>query len=319
MKKELLIGGLATASAAIIIGGIYVAKSNPFGLNESADSAQEDQRKIEQLWYDELKDTSKYSFCLGEMKINSVHSDKAFAANGIVDYSSKELILYNKESNKLFIMSRQLKYKYDGILGQSLGGIKIDVPVKEYGSLTEVYSRNELPLRIDYNGKYIVTDPDTENKQWVSVIIDEEASPGLPHHGCSGVYQLDNSPGHDLLADGDHIIIDRKCNETAMGAIYDGDFSFSCSMIDYKNAMDLLEINKAEMALQNPDKESFNSSDSSATLDDASASGRSEGANGPVDGELNQSIGNQPPTSEDIKRQIEEMKRETQADAGAIR
>lgn len=319
MKRELLIGGLATASAAIIIGGIYIAKSNPFGLNEPTVNDQEAQQKIEQLWYDELKDTSKYSFCLGEMKINSVHSDKAFAANGIVDYSSKELILYNKEASKLFIMSRQLKYKYDGTLGQSLGGIKINVPVKEYGSLTEVYGRNEMPLRVDYYGNYIATDPETKNKQWVSVVIDEESSSGMPHHGCSGAYQLDNSPGHDLLVGGDHIIIDKKCNEAAMGASYDGDFSFTCEMIDYKNAMDLLEIHKAEAVLQNPDKESFNPSVSGAILDDASASAHAEDTDNAVSEDLNRSAGNQPPTSEDIKKQIEEMKKETQADAGSAR
>jgi hypothetical protein len=47
MKKELIIRGLAVASAAVIIGGVIIAKSNPFGLADPADNTQEDRQKIE--------------------------------------------------------------------------------------------------------------------------------------------------------------------------------------------------------------------------------------------------------------------------------
>ncbi|MFA5230093.1 MAG: hypothetical protein WC422_01435 [Candidatus Paceibacterota bacterium] len=140
-------------------------KNNEFDFIEDR-PAEDYSDKIEALWKEELKDKNRYTFCLGEMKINTNHKHPALGFYGQVDYSSKELAVFDGESEKLYIMSRQSDYNYDGVLKQTLGGmVGIDVPVKEHGKLVETYQKNMMPIRIDYSNKFIATDPETENKQ----------------------------------------------------------------------------------------------------------------------------------------------------------
>ena len=79
------------------------------------------------------------------------------------------------------------------------------------------HGRNEMPIRIDYYGNYIATDPDTKKKDWVVSDINGEQEAVSSRTGCAGVYQLDNSPGQDLLAGGEQISIDKSCKESDIG------------------------------------------------------------------------------------------------------
>jgi hypothetical protein len=163
MKRELILGIGGIACAGAIIGGALLINND---FNFLKKNPEEDySKKIEALWFEELKDKSKYSFCLGEMDIRSTHSDSLLGANGAIDYTSKEVAVFNKETNRLYVMSRQSKYGYKGVLSKALDGAGLNAPVIEYGSLTENYGKNEMPIRLDYTNKYITTDPEVKNKQ----------------------------------------------------------------------------------------------------------------------------------------------------------
>ncbi len=82
-------------------------------------------------------------------------------------------------------------------------------------------------------------------------MIGEDVSSGMPHHGCSGMYSLNNKAGVDMLAGGQQIIIDRECNEAVMGAKYDGNFEYQCNEISYNEAMTMFEDSKIKEQLQN--------------------------------------------------------------------
>lgn len=250
MKKEILIGLGAVTCVGAIVGGVML-KNNDFNFLKNSEKENYND-KIEALWKDELKDENKYLFCLGEMKINSNHADLTLGFYGKIDYTSKEVSVYDKEKEKIYIISRQSNYSYDGVIKQNLGGtVGLDIPVKEIGKLSETYKKNEMPIRLDYANNFIVSDPDAKNKQWVVVTIGEDISSGMPHHGCSGIYSLNNAPGVDLLVGGQQIIIDRECNESIMGAKYDGSFKYQCNQVDYKQAIDLFDTTKIEEELQN--------------------------------------------------------------------
>lgn len=250
MKKEIWIGLGAIACAGAIVGGVMV-NNNDFNFLEK--KQEEDYgSKIEELWKNDLKDESKYSFCLGKMKINSNHADSTLGFYGKINYTSQEVSVYDKEKDKIYIISRESNYSYDGVMKQMLGGtMGLDVPVKEKGELAETYKKNEMPLRLDYTNNYVMSDPDVKNKQWTTVVIGEDVSSGMPHHGCSGMYSLNNKAGVDMLAGGQQIIIDRECNEAVMGTKYDGNFEYQCNEISYNEAMTMFEDSKIKEQLQN--------------------------------------------------------------------
>jgi hypothetical protein len=118
-----------------------------------------------------------------------------------------------------------------GLVGQS-------VPVKERGKLAETYSRNEAPVRIDYGNLSVFTDPDAKDKMWVDSIIGEEVEKVSPHTGCAGVYTLESAAGKDVLIGAEDIAINRECSETDINGEYRGNFSYRCSMLDYRQAKD---------------------------------------------------------------------------------
>ena len=178
----------------------------------------------------------------------------------------------------------------------------LNVPVIEYGSLTENYGKNEMPIRLDYTDKYITTDPEVKNKQWINVLIGEEENLGLPHHGCSGVYTLDNSMGKDLLVGGEQIIINKKCNESLMGASYDGSFEYNCNVIEYKQAMEIIEEYKIEEDLQNTKNKEVFENNEEVEVDSAGERR--------IDDNDNYDSNN----PEDVKKAIEQMKLEMKAD-----
>lgn len=295
MKKEIWIGLGTIACAGAIAGGVML-KNNDF--NFIKDHENEDYKeKIEELWKDELKDKDKYSFCLGEMKINSNHVDSVLGFYGKINYTSKEVSVYDKEKDKIYVMSRQSDYSYDGTIKQMLGGtMALDVPVKERGKLSETYGKNEMPIRLDYANNYVVSDPEVKNKQWAVVTIGEDVSSGMPHHGCSGMYSLDNKVGVDMLVGGQQVIIDRDCNEGLMGAKYDGSFEYRCNEISYDQAMQMLGVDKTNEELQNSKSPEVLEGDEDSTEDNPF-----EKIIGTTDTTLK---------SDDLQKALEDMKKE---------
>jgi hypothetical protein len=325
MKKEIIIGLSVLAVGGAIMGGVIVSRNqdNPFNIEEQKENADADNsQKIEKLWIDELKDKNKFGFCLAEADINTNYTDSILDAMGIVEYTSKEVLLYNKETEKLYIMSRQADYKYNGRIKMSLGGIAIDEPVKENGKIDETYDRNEMPIRIDYANKYIFSDPSTKENTWVYSNIGEETDMVMPHHGCAGKYQLDNTMGKDILVGGEQIQIDRECKESGVNGTYDGDFTFKCSAIDYDQAMEVLGLAKTRQELQETKDTSVMNNEQviSEEKKDASASAKDAVQGENTKNELRDAIESSKevaPDNEMLKKQLEQMQSGIQADQTA--
>lgn len=77
MDKKLLIGLGGIAAAGLIGGGVYLA-SNEFDFLKQSDAEVEEERrqtaqKIDNLYFEELKNTERYSFCVGKEKITGTY------------------------------------------------------------------------------------------------------------------------------------------------------------------------------------------------------------------------------------------------------
>lgn len=314
MDKKIIIGITAVATAGLIFGGAqyYSDRSSGERISEQekiVQSSSEDKDKIEQLGWDEFQDVEKYSFCLAEAKIQTTYLDPILNNNGLIKHDSKEVLLFNKESQKIVVMAREIDYKYDGEINTQMGDINVKVPVTEHGSLSEVYAKNKMPVRIDYINSVIVVDPETKQTNWVYSDIGNESEMVGSRTGCAGVYNLDNAPGQDLLAGGDQIEIDRRCEENDLSGSYDGDFSFSCSAIDFRQAKELIDGIKIKEELQDTkNQEVFENQEDHSSDEPGSARGDLPNQNEEVEDEESKQ-----PKSEDLQRALDELKNEMNA------
>jgi len=256
MKKELFIGGLATATAVVIGGAVLISSyGEDFSfLKQGREIEQgiieENERKIEELAWEEQKDTKRYSFCFAEVKIESkinLYSPLG-REPGEMQHKSKEILLFDKEAEKLFVLAHQSNYEYQGTRKYQMGDIFVDIPLSESGILNETYSKSENQIRIDFTNNYIYTSITPKNNLWVTESVGNETQMVPPRSGCNAVYELyqayyssGNSARNDMVINDDIMSMDRKCKGTEPMYEYDGSFSFSCEMIDHQKAKEMVE------------------------------------------------------------------------------
>ncbi len=272
MEKNIIIGTIAVASAVLIGGAIYQASNSREIELKSGEGATQEQK--EALFREELKDTSKYSFCLGQAKIQTAYTDPVLNSNGQIDYQSKELLVLDKQRNRFLVLGIEAKYTNKGTVAMPMGDLTTNVPIDERGTISEYYSKNEAPIRIDYGSNSIFTVIDTREKNWVISNLDEsqKVSPAI---GCPGVFALDNAPGKDLLAGSDNILIDRECEMSDISGKYSGEFSYRCTAVDYRQAESLMDEFKTKDELyKTKDLTPFDSSQEKPEINDASAGGQ---------------------------------------------
>jgi hypothetical protein len=301
IDKKILLGAGAIAAAGLIGGALmYSGQINrQAGGDQTAESDPADKAKIEQLYWDELRDKDKYSFCLGSAKIESAYRDSLLDANGLLKHDSRELLVYNKESQKLYVMAREIEFNYRGSFSSMTGEMAVTVPVEEKGSLSESYSKAEMPIRIDYANNYIAADPTTKTANWVYADMGGETEITAPRTGCAGVYALNETGKMDLPAGTGMAAVDRDCAEKDISGAYDGTFSFECQIIGYDQAASLYDEIKTKETLQNTREEDFSEINDSeggnaADLEKAISGGKSE-------------------TPPDTKKALEELKQEMNA------
>jgi hypothetical protein len=246
MRKELIIGIGAIATAGAIGGMIMLAGSGGRDVigpmdEQGSETSDADRAKIEELAWEERHNEDKYSFCLGEATMSTFHEDSLLGQQGTVSHHSRELLLFDKEAQKFFVLTRTIDFSYEGKLNTVMGDLVVDVPVSETGSLSEAYTKKEMPIRIDYANNYIVTDPTTKKTTWVRSSLDEDELV-MPYAGCAGTYQLDNTMGKDMLVGGEFVQVDKVCDEKGVAGSFNGDFTFSCSVIPYQEAKRMYDV-----------------------------------------------------------------------------
>jgi hypothetical protein len=260
MDKKLLLGVWAIAWAGLLVGGWMMSSGNVGDkrIDQEQESTvnDEDKQKIENLVWDGWKDKEKYSFCLWEAKAETNYLDSLLGSKWDLSHNSKELLLWDNESRKLYIISREIIYHYDGQVNFQMWDMMVNVPVTEYGSLIEVYKKNEMPIRVDYYNNFIASNPDTKETTRVNSSIWEENEMVSVRMWCAGVYEL-GSQASALPSSNQGVSIQRDCAENDISGRYDWTFSFSCVMIDYDQAKNIFETNKIKEELQNTKDENI--------------------------------------------------------------
>ena len=266
MDKKLIIGLGAIATAGAIAGGVYLSQNNPFNLSPSPETSAEDQQKIEQLYFDELKDKERYTFCLGQEKISGTYKSSIMGnETGEVNYQSEDLSVFDKENNKLYILGRDITYRYDGQaktdsqLGQG------SMEIKESGKTTEYYKKNMAPVRIDYNSKTLYPAPERKLKDWVLITIKSIGTVmGLTQErvddseGDAKVFCSHFSLAGNVLTNGAIITPGSfsyrgQCpnNSPDPTVTFSGNFKFDCNNIDSPKGIELLKDYQEREALRN--------------------------------------------------------------------
>lgn len=270
MDKKLIWGVWAIAGAGVIVGWLMMSSGDigdkRIDQEQESTISDEDRQKIENLVWDGRKDKEKYAFCMWDAKAETSYIDPILGNKWDLSHHSKELLLWNSESKKLYIITREIVYKYDGQVNFQMWDIVANVPVNEYGSLVEVYPQNQMPIRIDYYNNFIASNPDTEEKNRVNSNVWEESEMVGARMWCAGIYELGLQASSSI---GQWISIQKNCDEFDINGKYDGTFSFSCNMIEYDQAKNIWETSKIKEELQNTKDMSVFESQQEDTLLDA--------------------------------------------------
>ncbi|MFA5291264.1 MAG: hypothetical protein WC385_03075 [Candidatus Paceibacterota bacterium] len=314
MDKKLIWGLGAIATAGAIAGGAYLSQNNPFNLKPSPDVSAEDQQKIEQLYFDELKDKERYTFCQGKEKITGTYKNSIVGSeSGQVDYRSEDISVFDKEINKLYILGRTIDYKYSGSgdLSNLVGEGSLET--KESGNITEYYKKNMAPVRLDYNANILYPAPERKKTDWVVVTtksigtvmgltqerVDEETGDAkvlCPYFSLAGG-PLKNG----AIITPDSFSFRGTCpdNSPNPGVSFSGNFEFECNNIGSPEGIELLKNYKEKEELR----------DNLTKINDA-------GADSSQDNDFKGIINSQEKADdpEALRVKLEEMKKEMQAD-----
>lgn len=256
-RSKIIVGG-----AVVIIGGAIATgaflndarKDNPFNIPIEERAEDDNTEKIDQLSFEELENKDRYTFCQGREEIKGTYTNAVFGnEKGDVEYISDDISVFDKESNKLYILGRKIEYKYSGsgVAPSEIGQGSIEI--KESGVTTEYYKKNSAPIRIDYNSRIITPAPERKNSDWVSITIksigtvmgftqervDEET-------GDAKVFCSSFSLAGDLLKNGaaaapGYFSFEKACpdNSPNPGVKFSGNFKYECNDIDTKRGMEL--------------------------------------------------------------------------------
>ncbi|MFA5000691.1 MAG: hypothetical protein WC531_00475 [Candidatus Paceibacterota bacterium] len=256
MEKKLILGLGAIATTGAIAGGVYLSQNNPFNLEPSPDTSTEDQQKIEKLYFEELQDKERYTFCQGKEKITGTYKNSIVGSeSGQVDYRSEDISVFDKENQKLYILGRTIDYKYhsQGNLSNLIGEGSLET--KESGNITEYYKKNMAPVRLDYNANILYPAPDRKRTDWVMITtkgigavmglaqerVDEETGDAkvlCPYFSLAG-----GALKNGAIVTPDSFSFQGTCpdNSPNPGVSFSGNFEFECNNIGSSEGIDLLK------------------------------------------------------------------------------
>lgn len=326
MNKTLLLGLGGVAAAGVIAGGVYLGTGEFDFLKRSPEDLekerQETAQKLEDLYFEELKDGERYAFCIGREKITGTYKGSVMGSEeGQVDYSSEDISLFNKEHNRIYILGRTIDYRYNGegqyVLGPGSGIIKTE----EGGRTTEYYKKNSAPLRLDYGSNILFPAPERKEKDWVAVKVKmigtmmgvtedrTDDSLGDAKTFCSPISLGNRALSEGYFASPDTVSYNGKCVSADVGTPgvgFSGNYNYSCDFIDYKSAIDLMGDYKTK-------EEVLRAGDSYVTEGlDVEAETATAGIRG--SGGVDSENSDNRPSNEEIRRQLLDLKDEIQAD-----
>lgn len=338
MKREIIIGGGVIAAAGLIAGGIYLSQNNPFNIEPTQEDAEANRQKIEELYFEELKNTERYVFCVGKETVKGDYSNSIMGnEKGEVDYVSQEVNLIDKESGKMYLLARSIDYNYQGqgVVSYGFGDGTIDT--KENGSVTEYYKKNEAPVHVDYNSGTVFPAPDRKSKDWVFVNVNmtgsalgatqssQETSKEDAKTFCQPIKLSGNPLEAGAVVNSESLFVNRSCDAANVnpGVSFSGKYEFNCLKTDYLLAIQMLKEYQSKEQLQNSEKEKGSENEEftnfrDETLTEGVAGGSvGDGINSSQSGEF-RDLGDSNedrPSNDEMKKLLEEARQGIQADA----
>lgn len=265
MKKEHIIGIGAVATVVVI--GAAVASLSPEERTLIAPEKDESNTaKIEELYFDQLKDAERYRFCIGEERISGTYSSSLMGEEeGEVSYYSKDVSVFDKERNKLLILARTIDYTYKGALSYAVEIGMGTTDVIESGKTTEYFKLSSAPARGDGNSLIFFPAPERKTNDWVNVVTKGVGSVTIMGM-TSTETRVDNDKGDakvfcapfaitgaGSLDPKNAIEVRKECPDVSPSpeTHFAGDVTFSCTPIGNNDAITMLRSYKAEEEVAN--------------------------------------------------------------------
>ncbi len=303
-KNTLLIGGaIIVVGGAIAIGGLLNNPDSSSGGKKVDDNISQD---IEEQNFKDFADEDRYYFCQSREEIKGPFSSSVFGnENGDIEYISEDINVLDKKKNKLFILGRNIKYKYSGKGQMQNSAGEGTVDIKEQGVTVEYYSIFNAPIRIDYNAKIIYPAPERQKNDWVVIerqgqgtvmgFTQEETDTSM---GDAKTF-CPPFPFKDAIITPEYISFEKSCDNGAeTGFRFSGNFKFECGGIDNEKAIENLK----ELKLLYEAREMLNSS-----------SGDEE----PEKNEFQDLIQDSGTDDQDMQKKLQQMRDEMKADGPA--
>lgn len=324
MKKELVLGITAVATAGaitVLLLANSAAEKDAQSTLVSEEQASSNSEKIEELYFEELQNTDKYTFCMGKEKIQGEYRNSLLGSEtGQVAYAANELILIEKNTTKMLILGRDISYTYTGTtdVANTAGTGSIDT--QEHGETVEYYKKNMAPVHADLTAAMFYPSPSRKTTDWVTVLTksrgtvlsqtleDSETTYEDAKVFC-GPYSITQSLPSDTSQT---YTFKGTCPESSPtpGISFSGNFEFTCEGMSSSRAVELLkEYQQRERAAleergtqtartsANGAATQQNENSGDTTLQDALSEDESETQN-----------------TEDIQKKIDSLKDEMQAD-----
>jgi len=256
MDKNLLIasGTILLVGGAIATGAIMFDKqSNPLNILKN-EEVNNDFQKIDELYFDELKNTDRYTFCRGREEIKGQYTNFVFGnEKGDVEYISDDISVFDKENNRLYILGRNIKYKYSGNAFTPTQVGQGTISTEESGSITEYYKKYSAPVRIDYNSQILNPAPERKSDNWVSATIKSVGTMmGLTQERvdnetgdakvfCPSFSLAGESLKNASLITPESLFFEKACspNSPTPGVDFIGTFKFECNNIEAKAGIEM--------------------------------------------------------------------------------
>lgn len=246
-RNKLRIVGAAVVVGGAIATGVILSNFDASSNKKNVDDTVSE--KMEEQIFKDFSDEDRYYFCQSREEIKGPFTSSVFGnESGDIEYVSEDINVLDREKNKLFILGREIKYKYSGKgeWQRDIGEGVVDI--NEEGATVEYHNIFNAPIRIDYNTKTIYPAPDRKKNDWVMI---ERKGQGT----VMGFTQedVDKSAGdaktfcppfslNEAIITSEYLSFEKSCDNGPGGGFrFSGNFKFECGGIDNEKAIENLQ------------------------------------------------------------------------------